>query len=119
MKRLIAVAFTLGVSMSVLGCNPKVGLVVLDTNPQGATVYVNDMKVGDTPVTFEFDMDKPGTLRILKEGYQPKLEYLNASWVKSEYHQGHYGKGDYLIKGAMQKGYEIRTLRDLIRLEGK
>ncbi len=114
----LAVAMLATVLLSV-GCNPKLGLIVLDTNPQGATVYVNDASIGETPVQFEFDMDKPVTLKIVKEGYQTRIESVNVGWVKSEYHQGHYGKGEYMLKGEMQKGYEVRTLRDLIKLEGK
>jgi hypothetical protein len=102
-----------------LGCNPKVGLIVLNTNPQGATVYLNDAKIGETPVQFEFDMDKPVMLQIVKEGYQPRTERINVGWVKSEYHLGNYSKGEYVVKGEKQKSYEVRTLRDLIKLEGK
>jgi len=118
MNRRVVVTLLLSIFILVLGCNPKVGLVVLDTRPPGATVYLNDTIVGETPVTFELDMDKPVTLKILKEGYEPKTESLNVGWAKSEYHQGHYGKGDYLIKGKMQKGFEIRTIRDLVRSGG-
>lgn len=119
MKRRSVVVLTLSILMLALGCNPKVGLIVLDTNPQGATVFLNEVKLGETPVTFEFNMERPATLRILKEGYHSKTENLNVGWVKSEYHQGHYGKGDYMIGGNMEKGFEIRTIRDLTRAEGK
>ncbi len=80
---------------------------------------MNDAKVGETPVTFEFNMEKPVSMRIVKEGYKPQTEQINVDWVKSEYHRGHYGKGEYMLGGQMQKGYEVRTLRELIRLEGK
>ena len=120
MRRRAGLAVVLvGILVSLLGCNPKVGLVTLGTNPQGATVYVNETKVGETPVTFEYNMEKPVTLQIVKEGYQPRTEKITADWVKSEYHQGNYGKGEYLIGGKKQTGYEVRTLRDLIKLEGQ
>ncbi len=118
MKRRVVVTLMLCIFMLVLGCNPKVGLVVLDTSPQGATVYLNEERVGETPVTFEFDMEKPVTLKILKEGYEPKTQNLNVGWVKSEYHQGKYSKGDYMIKGTMQKGFQVRTTLDLKKIEG-
>ncbi len=118
MKRKVLVGFMLGISMLALGCNPKVGLIALDTRPQGATVYLNEQKVGETPVTFEFDMEKPVTLKILKEGYQPKEEKLNVGWVKSEYHLGNYSKGDYMVRETVQKSFKVDTTRDLIRSEG-
>jgi len=118
MKRRVVVTLVLCIFIPLLGCNPKVGLVVLDTRPSGATVYLNDKMVGETPVTFEFDLERPVTLRLLKEGYEPRTESLNVGWAKSEYHQGHYGKGDYMLKGMMQKGFEIRTIRDLVKSGG-
>jgi hypothetical protein len=117
-KRGVVVASVLCVLMLALGCNPKVGLITLDTKPQGATVYLNAQKVGETPVTFEYDMEKPVTLRLLKEGYQPREEKVTVDWVKSEYHQGNYSKGDYLIQGTMQKSFKVYTIRDLIKSEG-
>jgi uncharacterized lipoprotein NlpE involved in copper resistance len=117
MKKRVVVTLMLCVFLLVLGCNPKAGLIVLDTRPQGAAVYLNEEKVGETPVTFEFDMEKPVTLKILKEGYQPKEEKLNVGWVKSEYHLGNYSKGEYMIKGTKQKGFEVHTIRDLTRSE--
>ncbi len=118
MKRRVVVTLMVCILMLILGCNPTVGLVALDTRPQGATIYLNEQKVGETPVAFEFDMEKPVTLKILKEGYQPKEEKLNVGWVKSEYHLGNYSKGDYMVKGTVQKSFKVNTTRDLIKSEG-
>jgi hypothetical protein len=120
MKRGNVVGFTLSVLMLLVafGCNPSVGIIVMDTIPQGATVFLNETKAGETPVKFEFDMDKPVMLKIIKEGYKPKTESINVNWVRSEYNLGHYGKGKFMINGEMQKGFEIHTLRELIRAEG-
>ena len=117
MGRSIAAGVLLGIALVALGCNPKVGIIALDTNPQGAAVYLNGVKTGDTPVKFQFDMEKPVTLKILKEGYKPREEKLTVDWVKSEYHQGNYSKGDYLINGTMQKGFEVNTTRDLMKAD--
>lgn len=119
MRRLVLAAMMAGALVSLLGCNPRVGLIVLDTNPQGATVYVNETKVGETPVKFEFNMEKPVTMRILKEGYQPATEQINVGWVKSEYYQGHYAKGDFMLEGKMQRGYQVLATRNLTKLEGQ
>ena len=118
MERRVAGTFMLCIFMLLLGCNPKVGLITLDTKPQGATAYLNEQKVGETPVTFEFDMEKPVTLKLLKEGYQPREEKLTVDWVKSEFHQGNYSKGDYVVKGTMQKSFKVYTIRDLMKSEG-
>ena len=98
------VAVSLSILTLALGCNPRVGLIALDTNPQGATVYLNDVQLGETPVKFEFNMERPATLRILKEGYQPRSERLSVVWVKTEYRQGNYVSGDFLISGEVQRG---------------
>jgi len=117
MGRIIAAGLLLGIVLLTLGCNPKLGIIALDTNPQGAAVYLNGVQAGDTPVKFQFDMDKPVALKILKEGYKPKEEKITVDWVKSEYHQGNYSKGDFLINGVMQKGFQVNTTRDLIRAD--
>jgi hypothetical protein len=103
----------------LLACNPSRGLVTIDTMPQGATLYVNETPVGETPTTFEFDMNKPVTLKLLKEGYQPKTEKITPYWVKAEYQLGNYSKGRYKIGGEERRAWEIRTLRELIRSESK
>ena len=115
-RKLIGGVLLLGLLL-VFGCNPKLGIIAVNTNPQGASVYLNGVQTGDTPMKFEFDMDKPVTMKILKEGYKPIEEKITVNWVKSEYHQGNYSKGDYLIKGTMQKGFEVNANRELIRAD--
>ena len=117
MGRIIAVGLLFGLVLLTVGCNPKMGIIVLDTNPQGAAVYLNGVQAGDTPVKFQFDMNKPVSLKILKEGYKPKEEKLTVDWVKSEYHQGNYSKGDYVIDGVLQKGFQVNTTRDLMKAD--
>ena len=100
-----------------LGCTSKVGLVALDTRPQGANVYLNDIMVGETPVQFELNLESPVTLRIEKEGYYPQTESLNVRWVKSEHYRGNLIKGQQATEGSSQRTWEVRTARDLIRME--
>jgi hypothetical protein len=117
MKRPIILMVMVCTILLALGCTPKVGLVALDTRPPGASVYVDQRIVGETPVTFVFNMEKPATLKIEKDGYYPKTESLTVSWVKSEYHKGNFVEGTYMIDGNSQKAWEVRTVRDLIRVE--
>jgi PEGA domain len=117
MRRNIVAGLLLGIVLLTLGCNPKLGIIALDTNPQGAAVYLNGVQVGDTPAKFQYDMNKPVTLKILKDGYKPKEEKITVDWVKSEYHQGNYSKGDYLINGVMQKGFQVNTARELMKAD--
>lgn len=99
------------------GCNPRVGIIAVSTNPPGAAVYLNGVATGETPTKFEFDMEKPVTMKLLKEGYRPIEENLTVNWVKRQYHLGNYAKGDYLIKGTMQRGFEVNASRELIRAD--
>jgi hypothetical protein len=117
MRRSVIVVVMFCAAILGLGCTPKVGLIALESRPQGAAVYLNQDRVGETPVTFEFNLEKPVTLRLEKDGYFPKTENLNVGWVKSEYQRGNLRRGDYMIQGTMQKGWEVTTIRDLIRIE--
>ena len=117
MKRKLIGGVMLFGLLLVFGCNPNVGIISLNTNPQGATVNLNGVPTGETPTKFEFDMEKPVTMKLVKEGYKPVEEKLTVNWVKSEYHQGNYHKGEYMIKGATQKGFEINATRELIRAD--
>jgi len=113
MKKRLGLAFLVCVPLLALGCTPQVGLVVLDTKPPQATVYLNDTRVGETPVTFKLDLRTPVTLKILKEGYLPKTEVLGVGWVERETRDGHYTEGDYVIQGITRGGFEIHTRREL------
>lgn len=117
MKRALIGGVALVGLLLVFGCNPKVGIVAVNTNPPGATVYLNGVPSGETPMKFELDMEKPVTMRLLKEGYKPVEEKLTVNWVKSGYHQGNYSKGEYQIKGEMQKGFEVNATRNLIKTD--
>jgi hypothetical protein len=113
MQRIVVLARASCLSLLLAACNPKLGFVLLDTNPSQATVFLDANNIGETPVRFDLDLEKPVMLRILKEGYVPVTEHLNLYWAQREYRDGHYTKGNYLIKGEMQGGFQIQTTRDL------
>jgi hypothetical protein len=113
MRRIVVVVLTACLSLFITGCNPKLGIVRLDTTPSQATVYLAGQRIGETPVQFELDLTKAVTLRIIKEGYVLVTEFLTLSWAQQEHREGHYTKGDYLIKGKMQSGFAIQTTRVL------
>jgi hypothetical protein len=113
LRALAALALASCLAPFIAGCNPKLGIVVLDTIPSQATVYVAGKKIGETPVQFELDVTKPVSLRIVKEGYVPVTETLTLGWAQQEHREGHYKKGDYLIRGEMRSGFEIQTTREL------
>jgi hypothetical protein len=117
MKRPVMLVCLLIVLMLALGCTSKVGLIALETRPPGATVYMDGRMIGETPVTFECNMEKAAMLKIEKMGYYPKTENLTAAWVKSEYHRGNFVEGTYTINGTSTKAWEVRAVRDLIKME--
>jgi hypothetical protein len=117
MKKLVMLVGLLGVAMLTVGCTSKVGLIALETRPPGATVHLDQNMIGETPLSFEFNMERPATLKIEKTGYYPKTENLTVGWVKSEYQRGNFTEGVYTINGSSQKAWEVRAVRDLIRME--
>jgi len=56
-------------------------------------------------------------MKLVKEGYKPVEEKLTVNWVKIEYHQGNYHKGEYMIKGTTQNGFEVNATRELIKAD--
>jgi hypothetical protein len=110
-KRVLA--FMVWIPLLTLGCNAKSGTVALDTIPTAATVYVNEAKWGETPTTFGLDLQRPVTLKILKEGYLPQTEILNVPWAQQEYRAGHYTQHSYMVGKVQEKSFYIRTVRVL------
>jgi len=57
----------------------KTKQVIINSEPQGATVFINQEVVGQTPVKKEITFDKPESQRyiiiIKKEGYKPERRY--------------------------------------------
>jgi len=96
------------------GCGTSsTGLIRLRTQPRDATVFVNNTKRGTTPLTFEYDLEKPAKLRIEKEGYYPEEEMLSTQWIIKEHKKGNFFKGYYTIQGKRTKSWEVATIRKL------
>ncbi len=117
MKRRLTITFLLcGITMA-MGCTSKRGLIVLNTRPLGATVYLNQTKQGVTPVEFEYDFRQPAKLKIEKDGYDTKKESLDEAWVVREYQKGNYMEGRFIILGESKKAWKVRIIRRLERIE--
>lgn len=43
----------------------------IKSSPSGATVYIDDQPIGQTPIISHIDFGKPFRLRLIKEGYLP------------------------------------------------
>ena len=117
MRRHIAVILLSCMIALTVGCTSKRGLILLNTRPRGATVYLNETEQGVTPVEFEYDLSKPATLTIEKEGYYPEMESLGKDWVLREYQKGNYTKGRFVISGKEKKAWKVTTTRRLERKE--
>ena len=51
--------------------------VRMQSDPDGATVYVNGNNMGKTPVNLQLAADKPYTTEFRRDGYQTKVYHLN------------------------------------------
>ena len=91
MNRLFIVVLVF-VSLLSLGCMSDTGRVYLDTVPHDATVFVNDVEIGKTPVEFNFTHDEPMELEIVKTGYYPVSERMDTYWLRMEVTKGNYGE---------------------------
>lgn len=74
------------------GCTQKTGIVRLNTEPPGATYFVDGIERGITPAEFEWHFDRPIMLEIRKEGYHAEQELLNEKWVEYQASKGNYGE---------------------------
>jgi len=114
MKKGFVLSLCIGVCVVCAGCGTSnTGLIQLRTLPRDATVYVNNTMRGTTPLTFEYDLEKPANLRIEKEGYYPEEETLSRQWVIKEHQKGNFFKGKYVIHGKQTKSWEVTTTRRL------
>jgi TolB-like protein len=96
-----------------VGCTSKKGRIKLNTEPEGAEVYVGGTKVGETPTSFDYDCCINQELLIVKDGYHPVKETLNKYWLKYEYNYGRFGKKKLMIDGKKQKSWLVITSRKL------
>ena len=72
------------------GCVGRTGIIRLNTDPPGATYYVDGVEKGTTPAEFEWDSTQPMKLEIRKEGYYTEQELLNKYWVWYQESRGNY-----------------------------
>jgi hypothetical protein len=113
MKRSLTTVVVLSLILLIVGCTQKRGSIYLDTRPPGAAVYLDNVKKGETPLTFEWDAKIPSTLRIEKEGYYTETEQLNKLWLKKENYKGDYQKGYEAQGDTSARVWKVRTFRDL------
>lgn len=112
MKANLLILLFLLVTLS-MGCTSSRGIIDLCTRPDGANVYIDNVKKGITPVQFEYDFKIPARLKIVKDGYYVENELLNQSWVIREIRKGTYSEGHYMIGGVNTKSWMIGAYRIL------
>lgn len=72
MSLLIAAVAILLLSGCATVANPGPDRVQVDSDPSGATVYVDGQPAGETPTTVDLHRDNPGEIEIELEGYETK-----------------------------------------------
>ena len=117
MKRYATIVFLFCIVVLVLGCTSKRGLIELTTRPPGATAYLNQRKIGMTPIEFEYDLRQPAVLVIEKDSYYLEKESLDARWVVREHYKGNYREGRYTIQGKRKKAWKVSIMRKLDKKE--
>ena len=83
------------------GCTGRTGVIRLNTDPPGATYYVDGVERGTTPAEFEWRYDRPIVIELKKEGYYTEEELLNKGWLHYQIYLGNYGK--VRVSGAKKK----------------
>lgn len=77
------------VVLSLLGCatifKQKERTVAFNSEPQGAIIYIDGNRMGNTPMPLRLSNKKPVTVTFRKEGYDDKTYIINnhigAGWV--------------------------------------
>ena len=92
------------------GCTGKEGIVRLNTDPPGATYYVDGVERGTTPAEFEWDSRQPIMLELRKAGYYTEQELLNKYWLSYQMYQGNYGT---IRTGGAKKKWTVTINRKL------
>ncbi len=114
MKRYVLL-FVIITFLSVGGCAVYHGRISVATEPAGADVYINGVKVGTTPTTFEHDWRNVRQMEIHLNGYYPVQETLNWGWIHNEIANGNgtdRTKGEY--QGDIKTIWIVRTQRTLL-----
>jgi len=88
-KVLLTCALVVMVSLSMTGCatilKQKTRVVNFDSNPQGADVYIDGDRVGQTPFPYTLSNLKSVNITFKKDGYLDKTYIINTEvgggWV--------------------------------------
>lgn len=96
-----------------VACASKKGRINLQTEPPGAEVYIRGEKVGETPVSFDYDYRTPGGLEISKDGYYTISEVLSKAWIRNEYQRGNYKEAEVIMDGVKRKAWVVSIQRTL------
>jgi len=68
MKKIL---FIMMAGMLLVGCVAKKGKIDIVSDPPGATVYMDSIKVGVTPMTYNYNFEVSKTMRLEINGYHP------------------------------------------------
>jgi hypothetical protein len=84
--------FLLMACMLVLSCVTKKGRIDIVSDPPGATVYMDNVKVGVTPMTYDYNFETSRVMKLEMDGYHPYEEIMNWGWVHWETAKGNVSK---------------------------
>ncbi|HEY6562943.1 MAG TPA: PEGA domain-containing protein [Pirellulaceae bacterium] len=78
----VALGVTLLILVTGQGCVRR--RLTIRSNPPGAIVYVDDQRIGNTPVSTEFIYYGTRKLRLVKDGYETvsTLQTVKAPWYQ-------------------------------------
>ena len=87
--RVAVICFCLVIAFSIMGCatlfKQKERTVAFDSDPQGATVYIDGNRMGTTPMPLRLSNKKPVNVTFKREGYADKTYIINnhvgGGWV--------------------------------------
>lgn len=101
-------------SMLLFGCVQKRGMIDIVSDPPGATVYMDSIKVGVTPMTYEYNFKASKTMRLEMDGYHPYEEIVNWGWVHWETAKGNVTKDvEIHVDGKKEKVWTVTIHRKL------
>jgi hypothetical protein len=116
-RSLILFALSCVVLLSA-GCKKgATGTIYLTTVPLGATIYLDNSKLGETPLEFQWNAKTPATLRIEKEGYIAETEWLDGKWLRIEKGKGNFAKHSKKSGDTTLGTWKVRTTRTLRKAE--
>lgn len=70
MKKTLAPIYIISCLLLLAACGPPKQKIPVSTDPIGAVVYADGVKVGTSPVTVKFDKQQDHLITIVKDGYE-------------------------------------------------